>query len=99
MSQYKEHGFPEVRGPNRARRDHLEFLHRVRIESTARDMEFMQPIACIPPQDWAVLKVRFPELISPDTEIQKHAWQVFIAHPASEQYRTVETRRRCGTGN
>ena len=98
-SQFKEHGFPEVRGPDAARRKHLEFIDRVRIEKTATPREFMQPMCCIPPLDWAVLKHRFPELICPDAEIQAQAWAVFLAHPASEPYRTNEKRRRSGTGN
>ena len=98
-SQFKEHGFPEVRGPNPERRKHLEFIDRVRIEKTATPREFMQPMCCIPPQDWAVLKVRFPELIAPDAQIQAQAWAVFLAHPASLQYRTTEARRRSGTNN
>ena len=98
-SQFKEHGFPEVRGPNRARNGHLKFMDRVRIESAADNREFMGPMCCIPALDWAVLKVRFPELIAPDPQIQKHAWNVFMAHPASEPYRTKERRRRGGTSN
>lgn len=98
-SQYKQFGFPETREPNAERRRHLEFINRVRIEQTASTREFMGPMACIPALDWAVLKVRFPELISPDQQIQKQAWDVFMAHPASEPYRTKETRRVCGTGH
>lgn len=93
-SQFNEHGFPETRPPNVARKNHLDFLARVRIENTPRSIEFMGPMACIPALDWAVLKVRFPELISPDTQIQKHAWSIFMAHPASEPYRVKERKRR-----
>ncbi len=92
-SQFKEHGFPEARGPNAERRSHLEFLNRVRIEKTAQPREFMQPMCCIPLLDWAVLKVRIPELVSPDIQIKMNAWRIFMAHPASEPYRTVEKRR------
>lgn len=98
-SQYHEHGFPEERGPNRERHKHLEFMQRVRIEETSRDLEFMHPVMCFPPLDWAVIKRRFPELISPDPQIQRLAWEVFEAHPASEPYRVKEKRRRCGTGH
>lgn len=96
-SQFKEHGFPEARGPNAARHNHLEFVNRVRIESTANNREFMQPMCSIPPLDWAVLKRRFPELINPDAQIQRQAWDTFLAHPASEPYRINEKRRRSGT--
>lgn len=95
-SQFQKHGFPEERGPNRERQKHLAFLDRVRIEETAKPREFMQPILSIPPLDWAVLKRRFPELVSPDPQIQKIAFDVFLAHAASEPYRTTEKRRRCG---
>jgi len=97
--QFRDFGFPEARGPNAERRKHLELLQRVRIEKTPRDLEFMQPMCSIPPLDWAVLKRRFPELISPDPQIKTNAWRVFMAHPASEPYRTTEKRRRCGTSN
>ncbi len=99
VHQFNDHGFPETRGPNAERHNHLEFINRVRIEQTAKPREFMQPMCCIPPLDWAVLKNRFPELISPDAQIKTHAWRVFMAHPASEPYRTVEKRRRSGAGN
>ena len=99
MSQFKEHGFPEKRGPNRERRNHLEFINRIRIENVAVAREFMQPMCSIPPLDWAVLKVRFPELVSPDPQIKTLAWHVFMAHPASEPYRIQEKRRRSGTNN
>ena len=98
-SQFKEHGFPEKRGPNRERHNHLEFINRVRVEDVAKPREFMQPMCSIPPLDWAVLKRRFPELMSPDAQIKQQAWRVFLLHPASEPYRIKETRRQCGTGN
>jgi len=97
-NQFKDHGFPETRGPNRERQKHLAFLDRVRIEKTAGNREFMQPMCSIPALDWAVLKRRFPELISQDAQIKTNAWRVFMAHPASEPYRTREKRRCCGTG-
>ena len=98
-SQFKEHGFPEARGPSAARRNHLEFLSRVRIEETAKPREFMRPMVSIPPLDWAVLKHRFPELTCPDAQIQAQAWAVFLAHPASEPYRTNTKRRAIGASN
>jgi hypothetical protein len=93
MSQFKEHGLPELRGPNNARHNHLETIQRVRIEETATTREFMGPMLSIPPLDWAVLKVKFPELISRDPQIQKQAFDTFMAHPASEPYRTRERKR------
>ena len=98
-SQFKDFGFPEKRGPNRARRTHLGFMNRVRIEKIAPNREFMGPMCCIPPLDWAVLKVRFPELIAPDPQIQKQAWDTFLAHPASLPYRSKERTRRSGISN
>ena len=95
-SQFKDHGFPETRGPNAERQKHLAFVDRVRIEETAGPREFMQPMLSIPPLDWAVLRRRFPELVSSDPQIQKIAFDVFLAHPASEPYRVKEKRRRCG---
>ena len=97
-SQFKEHGFPEVRAPNAARQKHLEYLNRVRIEDTAKAREFMQPMCSIPPLDWSVLKIRFPELISPDPQIKTNAWRTFMLHPVSEPYRTT-ARRRYGEGH
>ena len=97
-SQVKEYGFPETRAPNAERRKHLEYLNRVRIEDTAKPREWMQPMCSIPPLDWAVLKVRFPELISPDPQIKTIAWRVFMAHPVSEPYRTT-AKARYGKGH
>ncbi len=97
--QFREFGFPELRGPNRARRDHLQFMDRVRKESVANNREFMGPMCSIPALDWAILKVRFPELIAPDPQIQKQAWDVFMAHPASLSYRTTERTRHSGRSN
>ncbi|MEE8481714.1 MAG: hypothetical protein V3S12_00040 [Acidiferrobacterales bacterium] len=74
----------------------MELINRVRIESTAQNREFMGPMMSIPPLDWAVLKVRIPELICSDAQIQKRAWDVFAAHPASLPYRTKERRRTSG---
>lgn len=99
INQFKEHGFPEKRRANPARKKHLELVHRARIEKTPRDLEFMQPMLSIPPLDWAVIKVRFPELLSHDAQIQRLAWDIFLAHPASEPYRMKEKRRRSGTSN
>jgi hypothetical protein len=96
-NQHKDYGFPEVRGPNAERRNHLEFIDRVRIEGTAGNREFMQPMCSIPPLDWAVLKVRFPELISPDAQIKTNAWRVFMSHSVSAPYRTKERRRVNGS--
>ncbi len=98
-NQFAEFGFPEVRGPNRARRDHLEFMQTIRLEEVATNREFMGPMCCIPAQDWKILKIRFPELIAPDPQIQKQAWDVFMAHAASLPYRTKERARRSGLSN
>ena len=92
--QFKDFGLPEERGPSVQRHKQLELVKRVRIEDTARDIDFAGAIACIPPLDWAILKKRFPELISPDPQIQRIAWNVFLRHPASEPYRTKERRRK-----
>jgi len=70
----------------------------VRIEDTAKAREFMQPMCSIPPLDWSGLKIRFPELISPDPQIKTNAWRTFLRHPVSEQYRTT-ARRRYGEGH
>ncbi len=92
MNQFKQHGFPETRGPNAERRRHLELVNRVRIEQPQRDLGFAGLMASIPPLDWAVLKVRFPELVASDHEIQRQAWNVFMRHPASEPYRVTKRK-------
>lgn len=98
-SQFKDFGFPEIRGPNKDRRDHLALMDRIRIESTATNRDFMGPMCCIPALDWSILKVRFPELICPDPQIQKQAWDTFLAHSASLPYRSKERRRDVGKSN
>ena len=90
MNQNREIGFPELRPANTERKKHLDMVKGVRKDNSARDMEFMAPMMSIPPLDWAVLKRRFPELIAPDAQIQKQAWNVFMKHPASEPYRVKE---------
>lgn len=41
----------------------------------------------IPDLDFAVLRVRFPDLASPDNETRHKAWLKFIKNPLSEPYR------------
>lgn len=94
MHQFNEHGFPETRGPNAERKRHLDLVNRVRIEQPQRDLGFAGLMLSIPPLDWAVLKVRFPELICGDHQIQKQAWDVFMRHEACAPYRVKERRRR-----
>jgi hypothetical protein len=99
MHQFKEHGFPETRGPNAERKRHLELVDRVRTEQPQRDLGFAGLVASIPPLDWAVLKIRFPELVCGDSEIEHQAWAVFLKHPASEPYRVTRRKvRRGGNG-
>ena len=96
MSQFKQFGFPDYphkRAPNQQRRAHLEKWKAVRNENPHRELEWGAPMLAIPPLDWAVLKVRFPDLISPDHEIKKRAWNKFLASPLSEPYRSKERSR------
>lgn len=87
--QYKDFGMPEKRGPNAERQAILENNKRIRIEQPQVKLDSMKAMCSIPPLDWAILKVRFPELISPDHEIKKQAWITFYRHPVSEPYRVT----------
>lgn len=85
--QFKEFGFPEVRRKNPIRHGQLELNNILRNQHEVKSRDWGKLMVTIPPLDWAVLQVRFPELVSPDHEIMKKAWGVFMAHPASEPYR------------
>ena len=47
----------------------------------------------IPEMDYAVLKIRYPELNSRDATERTKAWQKFIRSPESEPYRTYRIKR------
>lgn len=87
--QFKELGLPEDRPANKDRQMVLEDNHRIRVEQPQRKLPNMMAMCRIPLLDWAVLKVRFPELVSPDHEIKKNAWLTFYRHPVSEPYRVT----------
>ena len=96
MHQFNECGFPETRGPNAERRQHLEFVNRVRLEQPQPVLDWGRVTLSIPPLDWAVIRVRFPELECPDTQIMIQAWDVFLKHPASEPYRVTRRKFKAG---
>lgn len=98
-SQFKEHGFPEQRGPNTERHKHLELVNRVRVEQPQPKLDWGNLMLSIPPLDWAVLRVRFPELECEDSEIMRQAWQVFMRHPASEPYRVAKRKFHNGANH
>ena len=87
--QFNELGMPEKRGPNAERQAILEENARIRIEQPQIALNSMKGMCRIPPMDWAVLKHRFPELVSPDHEIKRAAWITFYRHPVSEPYRVL----------
>ena len=89
--QFNDFGLPEKRGPNPQRKAILEYNSRIRIEQPQRKLPNMLCALNIPLMDWAILKVRFPELESPDHEIQRKAWVVFHNHPISKPYRVTPT--------
>ena len=87
--QFDELGLPEERPANKERVEILENNARIRVEQPQRKLKNMMALCSIPPLDWAVLKIRFPELISPDHEIKKNAWITFYRHPVSAPYRVT----------
>lgn len=90
QNQYKQFGFPEIRGPNKDRHAVLERNARIRIEQPQVALPGMKMALTIPLLDWAVLRVRFPELDCSDAQIRRQAWVTFHNHPASEPYRMTK---------
>lgn len=87
MNQYKEFGLPETREANKCREHDLKLLKHIRDNKLHRKLDWGYHAFAIPPMDWAVIKIRFPDLVSKDAQIMNQAWAKFRADPISMPYR------------
>ena len=92
-SQFEKYGLPERRSANKDRQESLEKLAQVRKDDSSRKQDWGYLACSIPPLDWAVIKVRLPDLMSPDAQIKNQAWAKFLNSPESLPYRVQEGRR------
>lgn len=94
-NQYDDFGMPE--GPavgNPMRRAVLYCAKKFREgRAKLRHMGFGGAIGLIPELDYYVLCERFPDLRSPDPEIQTKAWKDLLNGPLGEEYNLSRKRR------
>lgn len=94
--QHKQFGMPTfvTTCGNADRAKHLAEVKRMRDGIDPKShASFGSVSLLIPELDAAVLKVRFPDLTSPDADIRTKAWQKFARSPLSEPYRTYKIKR------
>lgn len=94
--QHQQFGMPTfvTSTGNADRRKHLEATRRLREGIDPKGHASFGSIALqIPELDYAVLRVRYPELNSPDATERTKAWQKFAKSPESEPYRTYKIKR------
>lgn len=93
--QYRKFGLPGnhalQKQARQARKRHLEMVRSIREGTRSKPANFSSTLErvalSIPELDFAVLKVRYPELVSTDRETRDRAWQKFVMSPESEPYR------------
>lgn len=54
---------------------------RLRIEKPLRDLSFGRHVACVPFNEYMILKEKFPELASKDAELKTKAWAKILKNP------------------
>lgn len=81
--------------PNELRQSVLNTNKAVRDNGGAGELEWGRSELHIPELDFYVLVHRFPELNSPDNEIQHKAWKKFLNSPAALPYK-VQPKFRNG---
>lgn len=93
--QFKEHGMPKgSRKGNAQRKAGLNALQDMRNSGGLGHNEFGSVVLSIPELDFYVLSRRYPDLVAPDAETNKKAWDRFLASPESAPYRTRTTDRK-----
>ena len=63
---------------------------RMRIEKPERDLSFGRHVACVPLNDYEMLKRKFPELASTKAHIKTQAWAKILKDPNYKKYLVVE---------
>lgn len=97
LSQYRMFGFPNdgTKRGNSDRRGVLEQNKRLRNRANPLGHQpWGSSVLHIPELDFYVLARRHPELMSPDAEINKKAWDKFLASSESEPYRIRQTDKK-----
>jgi hypothetical protein len=97
INQFREFGMPEfvTRSGNAERRAVLED-NRLRREGRLdkpHNLGFGGVALRIPPLDYEVIKIMYPDVTSKDHEIRTRAWQKFANSPESEPYRVHRKTR------
>jgi hypothetical protein len=100
-SQFRQFGMPQfvTTTGNADRRRHLEAIRRIRegIDPKPKTLGSFGGFAgvelSIPELDYAILKIRFPELNSRDAGERTRAWQRFARSEASLPYRLYRIKR------
>lgn len=63
---------------------------RMRIEKPERDLSFGRHVACVPLNDYEMLKRKFPDLASTDGKVKTAAWACILKDPDYKKYLVVE---------
>ncbi len=64
----------------------LEANQRIRNERTDKNISFGRHVACIPFNDYMVLKKKFPELSAKDGEVRTRAWARILKDSTYKKY-------------
>ena len=64
----------------------LERNQRKRIEKPLKDLSFGRHVACIPFNDYEILKKKYPDLASKDAKVKTAAWAKILKDPDNRKY-------------
>lgn len=93
--QFKQFGLPRgTKQGNQHRKRGLNALQDIRNNGGLGHNEFGSVVLSIPELDFYVLARRFPDLVAPDPETNRKAWDKFLVSPESAPYRTRNTDRK-----
>jgi hypothetical protein len=91
-NQLERFGAPRgTRHGNPQRKAGLNYLNNLRNDGGLGHQEWASVVLSIPELDFIVLCKRFPELQSPDAEINRRAWERFLVSSDSAPYRVRTT--------
>ena len=63
---------------------------RMRIEKPERDLSFGRHVACVPFNDYQILKKKYPDLNSKDGKVKTAAWAKILKDPDNRKYLVTE---------
>lgn len=88
LHQARAFGMPQgTKKGNAVRKAGLNMLKDLRNGPGLHHQEWGTVMLHIPPMDFQVICARWPDLLSPDHEINTKAWDKFMNSPESEPYR------------